>query len=84
MFHLRRRRTTSLEDILRKHPDLMSDEREILRFIVERGGKALESEIRDAFKLPRSSVWRVAKRLERMGIVVIRKVGVHNQIELKK
>ncbi|MFQ5711782.1 MAG: helix-turn-helix transcriptional regulator [Candidatus Geothermarchaeales archaeon] len=63
---------------------MSSEEKNIIRFIFERGGRVLEAEIREEFDLPRTSVWRMAKRLEDMGIVVIRKVGLQNQIELRR
>ncbi len=57
----------------------------MIQFIAERGGKALEAEIREAFPdLPRTTLWRLVRRLEKMEIVSIKKVGLQNQVELKK
>lgn len=55
---------------------------EMLRFIKEKGGRAIEAEIRERFSLPRTSAWRQAKRLERLGYVRISKMGSQNQVEL--
>ncbi|MEM3388648.1 MAG: hypothetical protein QXK47_05610 [Candidatus Bathyarchaeia archaeon] len=51
----------------RKSPaGLHYEEVEVLRFIKERGGRALEAELRKAFPdIPRTSMWRLIKRLER-------------------
>ncbi len=61
---------------------LRFDDREILRFMKEKGGKVIEREIRERFSLARTSAWRQAKRLERLGYVRISKLGTQNQIEL--
>jgi len=61
---------------------LRRDDKEILDFISEKGGKVTEVEIRERFSLPRTSAWRQAKRLEKLGLVRITKVGSQNQVEL--
>jgi len=61
---------------------LRFDDREILRFVKEKGGRAIEAEIRERFSLPRTSAWRQAKRLEKLGFVKISKLGTQNQVEL--
>lgn len=63
-------------------PELRPDDREILGFIREKGGSVSEVEIRDRFSLPRTSAWRQAKRLEKMGLVKITKIGKQNLIGL--
>jgi uncharacterized membrane protein len=64
--------------------DLRPDDVQVLNFIREKGGKALELEIRTRFALPKTSAWRQIKRLERLGYVKVTKVGSQNQIELLK
>ena len=71
---LRRRRPGTAE--------LRSEDKQVLDFISEKGGKVLESELRQKLILPRSSTWRLAKRLERLGYVKISKIGIQNEIEL--
>ncbi len=61
---------------------LRFDDKEILRFMKEKGGRVIEREIRERFSLARTSAWRQAKRLERLGYVRISKLGTQNQIEL--
>lgn len=64
--------------------DLRSEEVEVLRFLKERGGRVLESELRERFPdIPRTSMWRLIRRLERQGIVRVRKVGLQNLVEMK-
>ena len=80
-----KRRAPKAEKILKEHFDLRPEDREVIRFIAERGGKVLEAEIRERFQeIPRTTLWRLVRRLERMEIVTIKKIGLQNQIELKK
>ena len=80
-----KRRTVSAERILRDRTDLRQEDREVIEFIVQKGGKVIEGEIRESFpNLPRTSLWRLVRRLEKMEIVSITKVGKVNQIELRK
>ncbi|MBS7623910.1 hypothetical protein KEJ39_09625 [Candidatus Bathyarchaeota archaeon] len=62
--------------------ELRPVEKELLQYLAERGGRALESELRQRFNLPKSSMWRLARRLESMGYIRISKIGVQNEIEL--
>jgi len=63
---------------------LRDDEINVLRFIKSKGGRVLEAELRENFPhIPRTSMWRLIKRLEKQGIVRIKKVGLQNVVELK-
>ncbi|MEM2136845.1 MAG: hypothetical protein QXI93_02690 [Candidatus Methanomethylicia archaeon] len=67
-----------------KAKDLTEEEAEIVKFIEEKGGKALEVELRQRFpEIPRTTMWRIIRRLEEKGIVKVRKVGLQNLVELK-
>jgi uncharacterized membrane protein len=80
-----KRRPDSAKRIFRDLSDLRQEDREVIEFIAQRGGKVIEGEIRESFPdLPRTSVWRLVRRLERMEIISITKVGKVNQIELRK
>lgn len=74
----------NLDKIFEERPDLRLEDREAVQFLAEAGGEAFESEIRERFKLPRTTVWRMIKRLEREGIVEIRKVGGQNLIKVRR
>ena len=64
--------------------DLRPDDIQVLNFIREKGGKALELEIRAKFALPKTSAWRQIKRLERLGYLKVTKAGSQNQVELRE
>ncbi|RJS94185.1 hypothetical protein CW705_00710 [Candidatus Bathyarchaeota archaeon] len=81
----RRKRKPNITEILENHPYLRQEERDVLAFLIENNGKAFESEIRRRFPdIPRTSLWRLIRRLEREEIVRIRKVGPGNLVELNK
>ena len=63
-------------------PDLREDDKEIITFIHENGGSVLESDLRKKFLLPRTTMWRAVKRLERHGLIEITKKDQQNLIKL--
>ena len=65
-------------------PDLRDDDKEIVNFLFENGGQALESELRKKFLQPRTTMWRAVKRLERQGVIEISKKDLQNLVKLKK
>jgi uncharacterized membrane protein len=82
---VRRRRGPNVEKILKAHPELKKEDREVIKFLAEKDGKAFEAEIRERFPdMPRTSLWRLVRRLERLEIVEIKKIGLENQVALKK
>jgi len=82
---LRKRREPSSEKIIKERPYLRQEDRDVIRFLEEKGGKAFESEVREKFPdMPRTSLWRLVKRLEKMEIVSVKRIGLQNQIKLKK
>jgi len=72
------------ETIFSLRPLLREDDKEIIKFISENGGQALESELRKKFLQPRTTMWRAVKRLERQGIIEITKKDLQNLVKLKK
>ncbi|MDE1830677.1 MAG: hypothetical protein KGI25_10190 [Thaumarchaeota archaeon] len=72
------------ETIFRLKPELRQEDKDIVAFISEKGGRVFESEIRKKFLLPRTTMWRAIKRLEREGVVEIEKVDQQNLIKLQK
>ena len=84
VFFLFRRREPNIEKIYKMNPRLNQEEKDVIQFLVDNGTKAFEAEIRERFPdIPRTSLWRLVKRLEKMGIVSIKKIGLENRVELK-
>ncbi len=78
---LEKTETISLEKVL-EMPDLREDDKDIVKFIHESGGNVMESDLRKKFLLPRTTMWRAVKRLERHGLIEITKKDQQNLIKL--
>lgn len=65
-------------------PDMREDDKKIIQFISENGGRVFESELRKKFLQPRTTMWRAVKRLERLGVIEIDKKDLQNRVTLKK
>jgi hypothetical protein len=72
-----------VSDVIRKKGNLKPEERDILVYISEKEGAAFEGEIRNKFILPKTSLWRLIKRLERENLIEVTKIGGQNLIKLK-
>jgi len=72
-----------VSDVIRKKGNLKPEERDILVYISEKEGAAFEGEIRNKFILPKTSLWRLIKRLEREDLIEVTKIGGQNLIKLK-
>jgi hypothetical protein len=70
-------------NILVEKPHLRPEDQQVLKFLAEKEGAAFESEVRSKFQLPRTTIWRLIKRLEREELVEIRKAGGQNLIKLR-
>ena len=70
-------------NILVERPHLRPEDQQVLKFLAEKEGAAFESEIRSKFQLPKTTIWRLVKRLEREELVEIRKAGGQNLIKLR-
>ena len=69
--------------MLEERPHLRPEDQEVLMYLAEKEGAAFESELRTKFQLPKTTIWRLVKRLEREELVEIRKAGGQNLIKLK-
>ena len=85
LIFVRRRRGPNVDKILKTNPQLKKEDIEVIQFIAEKDGKAFEAEIRERFpNMPRTSLWRLVRRLERLEIVEVKRIGLENQVQLKK
>jgi uncharacterized membrane protein len=76
-------RPIDLEYLFDVHDDLREDDRDVIRFLAEKGGEAFANEIRERFDIPRTSAWRLIRRLERNEIIDQRKVGGQTLVKIK-
>ena len=64
--------------------DMREDDKKLVEFLAQNGGQAFEKDLRKKFLLPRTTMWRAVKRLERQDIIVIEKKDFQNLVKLKK
>ena len=82
---VRRRRGPNVDKILKANPQLKKEDKDVILFLAEKDGKAFEAEVRERFPdMPRTSLWRLVRRLERLEIVEVKRIGLENQVQLKK
>ncbi len=71
-----------LDSLFRDHSALRMDDKEVLRFICESGGGVFASELRDRFDLPKSSAWRMIRRLEKEEAIETRMIGRETYVQI--
>ncbi len=77
-------RKTDSQKVLRAHPELRAEEQDVVSFLAQRNGEAMESEIREAFeRIPKTTMWRLLKRLEEAEVVTLEKAGNQNRVKLR-
>ena len=77
-------KTLDIDTVFNLRPEMREDDKDIIKFISEKGGEVLESDLRKKFLQPRTTMWRAVKRLERLGIVEITKKDLQNMVKLKE
>ena len=70
-----------LDEEFKKRIHLRTDDKVILRYIQESGG-AFITEVRERFNIPKSSAWRMVKRLEEEGLLTSTTVGRETYLQL--
>ncbi len=76
-------RAIDIQKILESH-DLRDEEVEAVRFLADNNGQVFEAELFATLDLPRTTTWRMVRRLEGMGIVSLRKFRKQNLISIRK
>jgi uncharacterized membrane protein len=64
--------------------EMREDDKQLVTFLTQNGGQVFEKELRKKFLLPRTTMWRAVKRLERQGIIEIEKKDFQNLVKLRK
>ncbi len=63
--------------------ELTEEERQALLYIFDKGGRASQAEVREAIGIPKTTAWRMFKRLERKGLLKILRGRKENWVELR-
>jgi uncharacterized membrane protein len=72
-----------VEAKLMEYPNLREEDQQVIYFLADKEGSAFESEIRTKFVLPKTSLWRLVKRLERLELIEVTKMAGQNLLKLK-
>ena len=92
VFFMRKRPSPALESkvsfdldaLFDEHRYLRLDDKEVLRFLAGVGGEAFAAEIRDRFDVPRTSLWRMIRRLEREEVVEVENIGGQSLVRISQ
>jgi len=79
----KKKRQIDVERIFLVHKDLMPEEKQAVRFLAENNGEAFEADLYEYIKLPRTTTWRLVRRLDRMGVIKRTKFRRQNLIRIK-
>ena len=80
--YVKERHAVDMERIVAEG-NLRQEDLEVMQFLAESGGENFESEIRNRFKLPRTTIWRTVKRLERDGYITVSTVAGQNLVKVR-
>lgn len=78
------RHSFDLGALFEAHPTLRMDDREVIRFLSEAGGEAFAAEIRERFDVPRTSLWRMIRRLEGEEVVEVQTIGGQSLVRIRE
>ncbi len=70
--------------LFEKEKYLRPEETQVLRFLAEKHGTAFEAELYSTLNLPRTTMWRLIKRLQKMEIVDVKKARRQNIVTIKR
>jgi uncharacterized membrane protein len=73
-----------IDKLLEKEKNLRPEEVQVIQFLAEKNGTAFEAELYEKLNLPRTTTWRLLKRLEKMAILDIRKSRRQNIVSIRK
>ncbi len=73
-----------VDKLLEREKHLRPEEVQVIRFLAEKHGIAFEAELYEKLNLPRTTTWRLLRRLEKMKIVDIKKSRRQNIISIRK
>ncbi|MHA2309076.1 MAG: helix-turn-helix transcriptional regulator [Candidatus Heimdallarchaeaceae archaeon] len=73
-----------LDTLFWKHDNLRLEDKEVIKFLASTGGEGFATEIRDRFDLPRSTAWRLIRRLVNEDIVEEIKVGNQSLVRIRE
>jgi uncharacterized membrane protein len=73
-----------VDKLFEREKYLRPEEVQVIQFLAEKHGTAFEAELYEKLNLPRTTTWRLLKRLEKMEIVDIQKSRRQNIVSIRK
>jgi len=73
-----------VDKLFEKEKHLRPEEVQVINFLAEKHGTAFEAELYEKLNLPRTTTWRLLKRLEKMEIVDIHKSRRQNIVSIRR
>jgi uncharacterized membrane protein len=73
-----------LDRLFEEHSHLRLDDKEVLRFLAESGGEIFAAELRERFNVPRTSLWRMIRRLEKEEVVEVATIGGQSLVKISQ
>ena len=73
-----------LDRLFEEHSHLRLDDKEVLRFLAESGGEVFAAELRERFNVPRTSLWRMIRRLEKEEVVDVATIGGQSLVKISQ
>jgi uncharacterized membrane protein len=72
-----------IDKIFSKNRELRQDEKQVINYLASKDGKAFEAELFELLNLPRTTTWRLIRRLEGLEIVTIKKSRRQNVVLIR-
>ncbi len=72
------------QKLFERETDLRPEEIQVIKYLAEKNGAAFEAELYAKTNLPRTTTWRLVKRLQKMEIIDVRKSRSQNLIAVRK
>ncbi|TRO54841.1 hypothetical protein E2P63_00570 [Candidatus Bathyarchaeota archaeon] len=73
-----------VDKLFEREKYLRPEEVQVIHFLAEKHGTTFEAELYEMLNLPRTTTWRLLKRMEKMEIVDIRKSRRQNVVSIRK
>jgi uncharacterized membrane protein len=73
-----------VDKLFERETHLRPEEVQVVHFLAEKHGTSFEAELYEKLNLPRTTTWRLLKRLEKMEIIDIRKSRRQNVVSIRK
>jgi uncharacterized membrane protein len=73
-----------VDKLFEREKYLRPEEVQVIYFLAEKHGTTFEAELYEKLNLPRTTTWRLLKRMEKMEIVDIQKSRRQNVVSIRK